>query len=873
MDEGTSYGPALAGTPFASHVDGVFVVDRDGTLLGCNDQLLSMTGYDRRDLVGAHYRALIDEAQRGGILEFFDAARRTSHPRRVSVRGRSKESAALFLEMTMLPQPWRDETVVVVRDAARSFEHLSSPDPVSVNLNASRLARFSGWSIDVATGETTWGAEMFAILGFDEENAPPYPFTLELFYDEPHRSRVEAAVAACVAHATPFDLECKIRHRKGHELDARIIGQGVRDVWGRVVRVEGAFHDVTELVRQRDVDIAAQNQLLETFAGVSMPLFLIGRDWTFHYVNQAGLALARLNAEVIGETKIWEFEPEIEFNSFARVLRAAMDDGMFGTAVERISAINTDVEIVAYPTPQGVLVTARNVTEEQEAKRQVEVYFEAANSFAKMLDLTKDAVIVRSLTEGVTYWNQGAVDLYGWTFDEVRGTRPEEYLYPGGRSEQVASILQGVERDGYWSGELIQQSRDGRVITVESRLTLWRDAEGQPVSIFGVHTDVTEVRRQQEARHRDQRMESLGTLAGGIAHDLNNVFTPMVLTLEMMSLRPRDERDRELLSALSTSVARASDMVRQVLTFARGVEGVRSHVSLARILEELHQICLNTLPKNIKVDFPREPLVGAVWGDETQLMQVFVNLVTNSRDAMPDGGRLRVRVRPIVAPPGGQDANSPRLWVNIEVADTGVGMDETTRARIFEPFFTTKEFGRGTGLGLSTSMAIVKSHGGRLILDSVLGEGTTVTLQLPFDDDAVSPVTSLVVPEARVDERTGRILVVDDEEAIVNMLAEVLRDSGYDVATALSAPLALDLLQHDAADFDLILTDVNMPELSGAQFAQRVLERRADANIIFMSGVSDDELRTVLGDKSALRFLPKPFSMGQLLDFVEGALR
>ncbi|MDE3108262.1 MAG: PAS domain-containing protein, partial [Acidobacteriota bacterium] len=699
-----TYAPGLEGTPFEGHVDGVFIADHAGRVLACNQRLLELTQFDRADLVGGPCTSFIDSRLHEEFGRYCEAALRGS-AQRVAVRGYAATGSVLFLEVTLVLDASGEKLIGVARDATRSYDVLDVPNPVTIIQSASRLARFSGWSIDVATGETTWGAEMFAILGIEGSDAPSYELTLDAFYDEPHRSLVEAAVRASVTDATPFDLQCELHDVHGATLEARILGQAVVDARGNVTRVEGAFYDVTELMRRNRATSDAERNLLATFDQVSMPLYVVGRDWRIVYVNQAGVELARLTPEAIERDTIWELFPESTTNTLAPVYHAAMDQGTFGAAVEHVDALDGDFEVVVHPVPQGIMITARSVSQEREAKRRLSEYEEVASSLAKMLDLTKDAVVVSSLRDGVTFWNHGAEALYGWTFDDVRGTSPEDYLY-----DDVESALAAIEvatRDGFWSGELRQRSRDGGRIVAESRLSLLRGLNGEPASLLSVHTDVTEARRALEARVRAQRMESLGTLAGGIAHDLNNVLTPMTLTLEMLTSRHREERDRQLLDALSTSVSRASDMVRQVLTFARGAESVRSHVAVRHLLAELRQFCANTLPKNIDVVFDEGVIDGAIWGDETQLLQVLVNLVTNARDAMRDGGRLTIRARPSTTSARHSSRHADALWAVFEVSDTGVGMDDETQSLIFEPFFTTKEFGEGTGLGLSTSLAIV----------------------------------------------------------------------------------------------------------------------------------------------------------------------
>ena len=608
----------------------------------------------------------------------------------------------------------------------------------------------------------------------------------------------------------------------------------------------------------------------ELFESISVPLFVVGRDWRFQFVNVAGRQLAHLSPGDVDSVTIWDLFPEVQNNEMGRIYRAAMEDGRFASTVEHIDALDGDFEVAVHPALGGIMITARDVTSERLAMHQRDELRELTRSLAQMLDLTREAVMVRDFEGKITYWNRGAEVLYGWTFDEMRGRSPLPVLFD--ETSAIDEALAVVRRDGEWSGGLVQRSRDGRRIEVESRLRLLRDAHGTPTAIFGMHTDVTEERQRAEAQKSAQRLESLGTLAGGIAHDLNNVLTPLVMSIELLVSHGLDERDRELVERMNASVARATQMVRQVLTFARGVEGERVAVPVAPLISYVEYFCRDVMPASIEVVVDVAGDIGVVIGDETQLTQVLMNLVTNARDAMPDGGTLTIRARAV-----DEDdvrGRRERPWIALSVSDTGDGMDANTQARVFEPFFTTKEVGTGTGLGLAISLAIVTSHNGRLALESELGHGSTFTIELPraLDADAETSTPPRVRQGRRVSGRARRLMIVDDEEAIVTMLGEVLRASDYLVAVCTSGQEALALLREEPAAYDLIVSDVNMPHLSGPQFAARARDLGVTTRIIFMTGAGEETFVDPSSTPKDRRCLQKPFSVANLLDFVDEAL-
>ena len=323
-------------------------------------------------------------------------------------------------------------------------------------------------------------------------------------------------------------------------------------------------------------------------------------------------------------------------------------------------------------------------------------------------------------------------------------------------------------QNGEWQGEIRQTRRDGAEINVESRWTLVRDEKGQPNSILIINTDVTEKKRMESQFLRAQRMESIGTLAGGIAHDLNNVLSPILMAIDMLQMKATDDASRKWLDVLRTNAERGGNMVRQVLSFARGVEGERVALQPKHLIKEIVKILRETLPKSIEINFQIPKDLWIISADATQIHQVLMNLCVNARDAMPEGGSISIKAENVFV-----DENYARMhleakpgrFVMISVSDTGPGMTAEIQSRIFEPFFTTKEMTKGTGLGLSTALTIVKSHGGFINVYSELHKGSQFTLYLPAIDtpgslDAAALQTDLPLGHGEL------ILVVDDEESI-----------------------------------------------------------------------------------------------------------
>jgi len=376
----------------------------------------------------------------------------------------------------------------------------------------------------------------------------------------------------------------------------------------------------------------------------------------------------------------------------------------------------------------------RAVAESEELTRRQENE-EKLHEQAALLDLAKDAIAVRDLDDVIRYWNKSAETLYGWTAEEAIGKNANELIYGGDPDIAQLHIAQKqILETGEWQGELVQATKDGKTIVVESRWTLVRDKAGQPKAKLIINTDITQ-RKQLEAQFlRAQRLETIGALTGGIAHDLNNVLMPILIGTQYLSERPASDDTKKMLQTMVASAKRGSEMIQQILAFARGVGGEPTVLALKPLLVEMEKLARETFPRAIRIQSRTDPDLCPVMGNPTQLHQVLLNLCVNSRDAMPHGGSLRIEAQNVTLENKATSLHPEPVsgrYVLLSVADTGQGIFPELLDKIFEPFFTTKGPGKGTGLGLSTVQGIVKSHGGFLDVSSTPGQGTTFQVYLP----------------------------------------------------------------------------------------------------------------------------------------------
>jgi PAS domain S-box-containing protein len=535
-----------------------------------------------------------------------------------------------------------------------------------------------------------------------------------------------------------------------------------------------------------------------------------------------------------------------------------------GGNIRHVEAQNTVVRDAAGAISQ-VLVVARDVTERRSALERIKQQ-------AALLDRAQDAILMRDMQDRIIYWNQSAARIYSWSAEEAQG-REATALWNEDPA-QVETARHATLFYGEWMGEMRQRSRNGVDLVMQSRWSLVHAEDGSAAGFLVINTDIAEKKRLEAQFLRVQRTESIGLLAGGVAHDINNVLVPILSSTELLETMTNDEEMRKFLLSIRSSAQHGAALVKQLLAFARGAVGQQTELALRPLLQDFVAFVTQAFPRAVRVSLEDGADAWPIHGDATQLKQVLMNLCINARDAMPEGGRIMIKVTNSIVDEfeaATLREIKPGPHVVIEVSDTGTGMAPGIMEKIFDPFFTTKEVGKGTGLGLAAVRGIVKGHNGTIAVESRLGYGSTFRIYIPALAAAVA------APAKPVDEKNSRgggqsIMLVDDEAWVRDILCALLIASGFKVMKASSLSEALATFQMHRNKISLVLTDIMMTDGDGFGLATELRKMKPELPILVMSGMAGAAPYEEKADSMGLPLLAKPITREALITAVQDAL-
>jgi PAS domain S-box-containing protein len=609
------------------------------------------------------------------------------------------------------------------------------------------------------------------------------------------------------------------------------------------------------------------------------PVVLFGFDNNGNYTLYEGKgveALGRASEDRVGRSVFETFgllvdaEPAIRRSLAGEVTRwEGLTRGGFYEAI-----------LIPEFGPNGVVLGVTGLGIDVNARKLMESELrESELRYRRIVDNTSEGVWMYDGTGITTFMNPRMAEMLGYTVQEAIGKPIFTFMDPSlvaDATERLARRKAGASARGRFR----LKRRDGSDLWISLHADPLFDADGNFESSLALATDITEQLKSEAALDRSegqlrqaQKMEAIGSLAGGVAHDFNNLLSVILGYSEMIitDLKPNDPLRADLLEIRSAGL-RATTLTRQLLAFSRQQVLQPTVLDLNSVVSGVEKMLARLLGEDIELSWVTSPDAGQVHADAGQLEQVIMNLVVNARDAMPNGGRLTIKTANVVVDESVADHAdiAPGRYVVLAVADTGTGIDSATKDRIFEPFFTTKEKSKGTGLGLSTVYGIVRQSGGHIIVDSELGKGTTFKIYLPQTDRSATPL-SLVADQASPLEGTETVLLVEDEDAVRAIMKSILLKHGYQVLEAQNGGEAFLICEQPETKIDLLVTDVVMPRMSGRKLSDRLLALRPDLKVLYVSGYTD-KMIVQHGVDVGVAYLQKPIMPEALLRKVRDVL-
>lgn len=673
-------------------------------------------------------------------------------------------------------------------------------------------------------------------------------------------------------------IEVEIKCKDGSIIWTEAKMSFLRDKDGEPIGTIGVTRNITERKKGERALRESEATLRSIFRAAPTGIGLV-RDRVIKQVNERLCEmLGYSKKELLEQNARIVYLTDEDFDYVGREKYLQINDKGTGTVETRWQRKDGKViDVILSSTPIdpndlsiGVTFTALDIT----VRKQAEVALqESEGKYRTVLEANPDAVVVYDIEGNVIYFNPAFTRIFGWTLEERIGNKMDIFVPEEAWRETKMMIKKVLAGERFSGIETHRYNQKGEIIPVSISGAIYKDQNGKPSGSVINLRDITEQKKLESQLQQSQKMEAIGTLAGGIAHDINNILGIILGNTELaMDDTPDWNPVRLNLEEARIASLRAKDVVRQLLSFARKTEMEKKPTNIIPIVKESFKLLRSSIPTSIEIRQNISKDVDTILADPTQINQILINLCTNADHAMPDGGIIEIILNNIELDEANTAQHSdlyPGRYVNLTVTDTGHGISQEVIDRIFDPYFTTKEVGKGTGMGLSVVHGIVKKHNGAITVKSDPGKGTTFSIFFPaVEEDAVIESE----PTEKLPTGNEKILFIDDEPSIVNMTRQMLERLGYEVDTKMSSIEALELFRSKPDQFDLIITDMTMPSMTGDKLVKEILNIRPDMPTIICTGFSDKIDAKKAKEIGATEYVEKPVDKRNLAFKVRSVL-
>ncbi|RAP36047.1 hypothetical protein B1207_10775 [Legionella quinlivanii] len=872
---------------FQDAATGIAITDLNGFFLQVNAAYCEMLGYseeelykmtfmdvthpDDKSLSWEHCRSLLAE-QRGQTFE---------------KRYITKTNQVIWTRLSISAP--RDETgkpinfIAVCEDITQKKLMLNELEKNQSFLRmASLISRIGAWSVRLPEQSFIWSEEAELIHEVTDSFNPTLGNLITL-YPEEYRQKLLNAFDQCMNKGLAFQLELPFLSPKKNQLWIKIMGESVRDKSEQIIKVQGAFQDITEQKKLEEVRQETEQRFRQLTENIQEVFWLTNAAHDqILYISPAYERIWGRSCQGLYENPRQWLEAIYEedrckmlslledlnhgYNEEYRIIRP---DGEMRWILDRSFHIydsNGQLYRVA-----GV---AQDITERKEAEQSLR---ESEERFRLLSDATNDAIWDLNLLNNKIWWNEGFEILFGYQRKEIVPNINSwmNYIHPDDFNRVIQGVFKVInEGKTHWNAEYRFRRKDGTYAKVFDRGNVIRDDRGKAVRMIGGMTDLTERYELEEQLRQSQRLESLGQLTGGVSHDFNNMLTIIMGNAELLTEQlTANPMLNEMAEMIYSAAQRGAELTKRLLAFARRQALEPKVIELNVLVENMLGLLKRTIGDHIELKLKKEPQLWPALVDPAQLENAILNLCLNSRDAMPNGGQLIIETKNSELDDTYADTHteiSPGPYAEILISDTGCGIAPEHLKKVFEPFFSTKPKEKGTGLGLSMVFGFIKQSGGHINIYSEPGKGTTVGLYLPKADHVVIPEEeSKIKPILPGHEK---ILLVEDNEKVRLYASEQLRAAGYKVEVADNGLSALEILK-TRDDFELLFTDIIMEGgLSGTELAILAQKLRPNLKVLYTSGYPEDIILHQGQLTPGVHLLNKPYRRVDLLNKIRDTL-